>query len=164
MPLGTPYKIKIMANTYTQIHIQTVFAVQNRRCLIKNEWKDQLYKYITGIIQNYSHKVLQINGTQDHIHILIGMRPTQSLSDLMKNVKQDSSKWINNKNLVYGKFSWQAGYGGFSYSKSDISNVIKYIKSQEEHHKKISFLDEYQKLLKEFDVQYDERYILKPIM
>lgn len=94
MPLGTTSKVK-MANTYTQIHIQTVFAVQNRQSLIKPEWKNELYKYITGIVQNYNHKVLQINGMPDHIHILFGMRPTQSLSDLMKQLKQDSSKWIN---------------------------------------------------------------------
>ncbi len=98
-----------MANTYTQIHIQVVFAVQNRESLIKDLWKDDLYKYITGIIQNNNHKVLQINGVADHIHILFGMRPTQSLSDLMKQVKQDSSKWINKNGFVKGKFSWQPG-------------------------------------------------------
>jgi len=152
-----------MANTYTQIHIQCVFAVQNRQSLIHKSWKDELYQYITGIIQKYNHKVLQINGMSDHIHILFGMRPTQSLSDLMKYVKQDSSKWINSKGLVNGKFSWQSGYGAFSYSKSDVQNVINYIKNQEEHHKKTSFKDEYTKLLDEFDIDYDDHYILKPI-
>ncbi|WP_445956781.1 IS200/IS605 family transposase [Yeosuana sp.] len=152
-----------MANTYTQIHIQTVFAVQNRQSLINKEWKDELYKYITGIIQNHNHKVLQINGMPDHIHILFGMRPTQSLSDLMKQVKQDSSKWINKKGFVNGKFSWQAGYGAFSYSKSEISNVIHYIKNQEVHHKSVSFQDEYLQLLNEFNIEFDERFILKPI-
>tara|TARA_R110002073_G_scaffold101567_1_gene230846 strand:+ start:39 stop:500 length:462 start_codon:yes stop_codon:yes gene_type:complete len=152
-----------MANTYTQIHIQTVFAVQNRQSLINKEWKDELYKYITGIIQNHNHKVLQINGMPDHIHILFGMRPTQSLSDLMKQVKQDSSKWINKKGFVNGKFSWQAGYGAFSYAKSEISNVIHYIKNQEVHHKSVSFQDEYLQLLNEFDIEFDERFILKPI-
>jgi REP element-mobilizing transposase RayT len=141
-----------MANTYTQIHIQSVFAVQNRQSLIHESWKDELYKYITGIIQKYDHKVLQINGMPDHIHILYGMRPTQSLSDLMKYVKQDSSKWINTKGLVNRKFSWQAGYGAFSYSKSDIQNVINYIKNQEEHHQKTKFKDEYKQLLKKFEV------------
>ncbi|MGM5469885.1 IS200/IS605 family transposase [Flavobacteriaceae bacterium LMO-SS05] len=153
-----------MANTYTQIHIQAVFAVQGRQSLIKNEWKDEMYKYITGIIQNNEHKVLQINGMPDHIHILLGMRPTQSLSDLMKQVKQDSSKWINNKGFVNRKFSWQAGFGAFSYSKSELANVINYIKNQEQHHKIITFQDEYLQLLKEFDIQFDERYILKPIL
>ena len=118
-----------MANTYTQIHIQTVFAVKNRQSLISNEWKNELYKYITGIIQNNDHKVLQINGVADHIHIFFGMRPTQSLSDLMKQVKQDSSKWINKHVLVRGKFSWQAGYGAFSYSKSDVPKIIEYKKN-----------------------------------
>jgi REP element-mobilizing transposase RayT len=152
-----------MANTYTQIHIQCVFAVQNRQSLIRKNWKDELYKYMTGIIQEYDHKVLQINGMPDHIHILFGMRPTQSLSDLMKYVKQDSSKWINSRGLVNEKFSWQTGYGAFSYSKSDVQNVINYIKNQEEHHQKIKFQDEYKQLLKKFDVEYDEQYILKPV-
>ncbi|WP_225034654.1 IS200/IS605 family transposase [Winogradskyella sp. SM1960] len=153
-----------MPNTYTQIHIQTVFAVQNRQSLIRGRWRAELYKYITGIIQNNNHKVLQINGMADHIHILFGMRPTQSLSELMKQVKQDSSKWINNKGLVNGRFSWQSGYGAFSYSKSEIPVIINYIKNQEEHHKQVAFQDEYLKLLQDFDVKYDERYILKPVL
>lgn len=163
MPLGTKYKYLIMANTYTQIHIQAVFAVQDRQSLIKNEWKDELYKYITGIIQNHDHKVLQINGMSDHIHILIGMRPSQSLSDLMQLLKQDSSKWINNKGFVNGKFSWQSGFGAFSYSKSDVPKVINYIKNQEKHHQIRSFQDEYLKLLNEFNIEFDERYIFKQI-
>jgi len=163
VPLGTPYKHPTMANTYTQIHIQTVFAVQDRQCLIKNQWKYELYKYITGIIQNHGHKVLHINGMPDHIHILFGMRPTQSLSDLMKQVKQDSSKWINNKKFVNGKFAWQAGFGAFSYSKSEVPKVINYIKNQELHHKTISFQEEYVQLLKEFNIEFDERYILKSV-
>lgn len=152
-----------MANTYTQIHIQAVFAVQNRQSLINPEWKDELYKYITGIIQSYNHKMLQINGMPDHIHIFFGMRPTQSLSDLMKQVKQDSSKWINTKGFVNGKFSWQEGYGAFSYSKSHILRVIKYITNQEEHHKTKTFANEYLELLKESGIDYDERYILKTV-
>jgi REP element-mobilizing transposase RayT len=131
--------------------------------LINNDWKVELYKYITGIIQNHGHKVLQINGIPNHIHILFGMRPTQSLSDLMKQVKQDSSKWINSKGFVNRKFSWQAGYGAFSYSKSEVPNVIKYIKNQEHHHKTITFQDEYLQLLKEFNIEFDERYILKSV-
>jgi len=131
---------------------------------VKPEWKDELYKYITGIIQNNDHKVLQINGMPDHIHILFGMRPTQSLSDLMKQVKHDSSKWINNKGFTDRKFSWQSGYGAFSYSKSEVPRIVNYIKNQEEHHKKKTFKDEYIKLLKDFDVEYDERYILKPVL
>ncbi|EGV44611.1 IS200/IS605 family transposase [Bizionia argentinensis JUB59] len=153
-----------MANTYTQIHIQVVFAVQNRQSIIKNEWKVELYKYMTGIIQNNGHKVLQINGMPDHIHILFGMRPTQSLSDLMKDLKQHSSKWINNRSLVSGRFSWQSGYGAFSYSKSDLGRVLNYIKNQEQHHKSVDLHEEYLQLLKEFNVEFDERFILKPIL
>lgn len=153
-----------MANTYTQIHIQTIFAVQDRQSLIKNEWKDELYKYITGIIQNHDHKVLQINGMPYHIHILFGMRPTQSLSDLMKQVKQDSSKWLNNKGFVNGKFSWQSGFGAFSYARTEIPIVIHYIKNQELHHKSKTFKDEYLQLLKEFNIEFDERYILKSVL
>lgn len=152
-----------MANTYTQIHIQVVFAVQNRRSLINEKWADELYKYITGIIRNYNHKVIQINGMPNHIHILFGMRPTQSLSDLMKKIKGDSSKWINEKGFVREKFSWQAGYGGFTYSKSQLPMVIRYIQNQNTHHKNISFSEEYLKYLEEYEIDYDERYILKDI-
>lgn len=153
-----------MANTYTQIHIHAVFAVQNRQSLISKSWKNELYKYITGIIQNNNHKVLQINGMPDHVHILFGMRPTQSLSVLMKQVKQESSKWINQQGFVKGKFSWQAGFGAFSYSKSQIPNVIQYIEKQEEHHTKKSFREEYLDFLKAFDLNYNEAYIFKPII
>lgn len=152
-----------MANTYTQVHIQAVFAVQNRQSLIHKDWKDELYKYITGIIQHYDHKVLQINGMPDHVHILFGMRPTQSLSDLMKQVKQDSSKWINNKGFMNTKFSWQAGYGAFSYAKSDLPNVINYIKNQEVNHKTKTFTEEYMQLLKDFNIDFEEHYIFKQI-
>jgi len=152
-----------MANTYTQIHIQTVFAVQNRQSLIGDEWKDELFKYITAIIQNNDHKLLQINGMPDHVHIIFGLRPVQSLSDLMKHVKQDSSKWINQNKLANGKFSWQQGYGAFSYSKSQLPRVIKYIQNQQEHHKTKTFREEYLALLEAHGVDYDERYIFKPI-
>ncbi|WP_445732220.1 IS200/IS605 family transposase [Mariniflexile sp.] len=153
-----------MANTHTQIHIQTVFAVQDKQSLIKSEWKNELYKYISGIIQNNNHKVLQINGMSDHIHILFGMRPTQSLSDLMKQVKQDSSKWVNSRGFVNGKFSWQAGFGAFSYSRSELAPVINYIKNQEQDHKAVTFQDEYLKFLKEFHIEFDERYVFKPVL
>ena len=152
-----------MANTYTQIHIQAIFAVQNRHSLIQKEWDGELFKYITGIIQNHDHKVLQINGIPDHIHILFGMRPTQSLSELMKKVKGDSSKWINNKSFTHYKFSWQSGYGAFSYGKSQVPDVIRYIQKQEEHHKKKTFLEEYSEFLKAFEVEYDEKYIFKSL-
>ncbi|MCX6222564.1 MAG: IS200/IS605 family transposase [Bacteroidia bacterium] len=152
-----------MPNTYTQIHIQMVFAVQNRNCIIGNNWKDELYKYITGIVRNHNHKPLIINGMPDHIHLLIGLRPTQSISELMQDIKGNSSKWINERKLVSGKFSWQEGYGAFSYSKSELSNIIHYIDNQESHHKKKSFMEEYIELLEEFEIDYDERYVFKPV-
>ena len=153
-----------MANTYTQIHIQAIFAVQNRHCLIDKEWEVELYKYITGIIQKYDHKLLQINGMSDHIHIFLGMRPKQALSDLMKNVKESSSKWINNRGFLRNHFSWQEGFGGFSYTKSQVPMIIRYIENQEEHHKKRSFIDEYLDFLEEFEIDFDERYIFKPVL
>ena len=153
-----------MANTYTQIHIQAIFAVQNRESLIQEKWKIELYKYISGILIKNTHKPILINGMSDHVHVLFGMRPIQSLSDLLQDIKGDSSKWINKKRFVIGRFSWQEGFGAFSYSKSQLSNVIKYINTQEEHHKKRTFVAEYKDLLKLFDVEYDDRYIFKPII
>jgi REP element-mobilizing transposase RayT len=152
-----------MANTFTQIHIHAVFAVQNRISLINKSWQERLYKYIIAIIQKHGHKVLSIGGMPDHIHILFGFRPTQALSVLIQEVKRDSSEWINKGKLVMGKFSWQEGYGAFSYSKSHVPQVANYIETQEEHHKKKSFIEEYRKILKDFDLEYDERYIFKLI-
>ena len=149
--------------TYSQIHIQTVFAVQNRKSVILNSWREQLYKYMIAIIQNNGHKVLAIGGTADHVHILIGMRPSQSLSDLMKDVKGCSSKWINENRLANGWFSWQEGYGAFSYAKDDLPNVIRYIENQAEHHKQKDMVDEYKGLLEEFNVEYDEQKIFKQV-
>lgn len=153
-----------MANTYTQIHIQVVFTVQNRDCIIQNSWKEELYKYISGVIQNHKHKVLAINGMPDHLHILIGLRPTQSLSDLMQDVKGSSSKWINQKRFTKGKFSWQEGFGAFSYGKSQITQVIDYIKNQELHHQKRTFLEEYKNFLEKFEVDFDQRFIFQEVM
>jgi len=148
-----------MANTYTQIHIQFVFAVKYRDGIIHPSFKEELYKYISGIIQNNNHKVLAINGMPDHIHIFIGMRPTQSISDLMQDIKGSSSKWINEKGFLNVKFEWQEGYGAFSYSKSQVNDVIKYIKNQETHHKTKTFREEYLKFLEVFEIEFDERYI-----
>lgn len=150
-----------MANTYTQIHLQFVFAVKYRDGLIHASFKEELYKYISGIIQNYNHKVLAINGMSDHIHILIGMRPTQSISDLMQDIKGSSSKWINEKKFLKVKFEWQEGYGAFSYSKSNVQTVINYIKNQETHHKTKTFREEYLKFLEAFEIEFDEKYIFK---
>ena len=152
-----------MANTFTQIHIQAVFAVQNRDCIIRPVWKDELYKYVTGVVQQNKHKMLAINGMPDHLHVFFGMRPTQSLSDLMQDIKGASSKWINEMGFIKEHFSWQEGYGGFSYCKSEVPNVIQYISNQEEHHKKKTFFEEYKNLLEEFEMDYDERFIFKPV-
>ena len=154
----------IMANTYTQIHIHFVFAVKFRDGIINSQWKNTLYKYITGTIHNNNHKLLAINGTSDHIHILIGLRPSQSISDLMKDVKQSSSKWINENKLVKGHFEWQEGYGAFSHSKSQINKVIDYIDNKESHHKKLTFKEEYLDFLKKFEVDYDEKFIFKELI
>ena len=152
-----------MANTYTQIHIQIVFAVQNRTSLVKPSWEAELYKYITGIVQNNDHKLLAINGVPDHLHFLIGMRPIQALSNLIQEVKRDSSIWINENQFTKGKFSWQEGYGAFSYSRSHIPNVIHYIEHQKLHHKKITFVEEYKQLLEKFEIPYDPQYIFKEV-
>ncbi|HEX2968210.1 MAG TPA: IS200/IS605 family transposase [Bacteroidales bacterium] len=152
-----------MANTYTQIHIQSVFTVQNKECIISDRWRNELYKYITAIVQNDNHKLLAINGMPDHIHILFGLRPSRSLSDLMQDIKGGSSKWINEKGFVRGRFSWQEGYGAFSYSKSDLPNVCRYIECQQQHHKKEKFIDEYLGLLNEFEIDYNDEFIFKPV-
>ena len=152
-----------MPNTYTQIYIHTVFSVKNRISLINPQWKDELYKYITGIIQNHNHKLIAINGMPDHLHVFIGLKPDQSLSDLMQDIKGNSSKWINEKGFVKGKFEWQSGFGAFSYSDSQVDAVVKYIINQEEHHKKKTFIQEYTEFLEKFKVSFDARYIFKPI-
>ncbi len=153
-----------MANTYTQIHIQFVFAVKHRTGLIHSSFKDELYQYISGIIKHHNHKLLAISGMSDHIHIFIGARPTQSISDLLQDIKGNSSKWINEKKFLKVKFEWQEGYGAFSYSKSQVNAVIDYIKNQERHHAIKTFREEYLELLNLFEVDYDERYIFKEPM
>ena len=150
-----------VANTYTQIHLQLVFAVKYRAALIHKSWKDELYKYITGIVQGNNHKLLGINGIEDHIHIMIGFRTHQSLADLLQDIKGNSSKWINERGFNTKNFNWQEGYGAFSYSRSHLKNVLTYIENKESHHRKIKFLDEYKILLKKFEVEYDERYIFR---
>jgi putative transposase len=132
--------------------------------LIKDSWKTELHKYITTIIQNNDHKLIAINGIADHVHLLVGMRPTESISHLMQEVKGDSSSWINNNNFTKGKFQWQEGYGAFSYSRSQLQDVIKYIQNQELHHKHRTFTEEYKDLLGKFEIEYDERYIFKQII
>jgi REP element-mobilizing transposase RayT len=139
-----------------------VFTVQNRICLI-HEWKNDLYKYMTGIVSQQGHKLLAIGGMPDHVHVLVSMNPSQAPSDLMFHIKRSSSLWINEKRLVAGKFAWQEGFGAFSYGKSQIPDVATYIETQEEHHKKRNFTEEYKEFLKLFNIEYDEKYIFKPV-
>ena len=153
-----------MSNTYTQIHIQFVFAVKYRNGLIHSSFKQELYQYISGIIKANNHKLLAINGMSDHLHILVGMRPSQSVSDLIQNIKSNSSRWINEKKFLKVKFEWQEGYGAFSYSKSHVQNVIRYIQNQEEKHKAKTFNEEYLDFLNAFEIDYDERYVFKDLM
>jgi putative transposase len=152
-----------MANTYTQIHIHCIFAVRYRKSIIQKKWQERLHKYITGIVQKNDHKMISINTMPDHLHMLFGMRPAQSLSDLIRLVKGDSSEWINNEGFTKSIFRWQEGYGAFSYEKKKISVVANYIERQEEHHSKKTFLQEYHEFLDNFEVEYDERYIFKEL-
>ena len=150
-------------STFSQIYIQVVFAVKGRNSIIKTEWEEELYKYITGIVQNKDQKVLAINGSFDHIHLFIGMKPSCRLSDLVREVKKSSNVFINEKKFSRYKFEWQEGYGSFSYSHSAIDNVVKYIMNQKEHHKKRTFKDEYISLLKKFEIDYKEEHLFKLI-
>jgi putative transposase len=148
-----------MANTYTQMYIQIVFAVKRRQNLIQKNWKDELYKYICGIVNGKGQKVYAIGGVEDHIHILVSIKPNISISDLVRDIKANSSKWINENEFVRGKFQWQEGFGAFSYAQSQLDNVIAYINNQEQHHQKKTFKDEYLTLLQKFDIEYDEKYL-----
>lgn len=148
-----------MANTYSQIYIQIVFAVCGRENLIRAEWKEELYKYITGIVTNHGQKLIAIGGIADHIHILIGFKPNFEISKLVQEIKANSSRFINQKRLVKGKFSWQEGFGAFSYSRSQLDTVIRYIRNQEQHHAKHSFKEEFIGFLEHFEVEYDENYL-----
>jgi len=150
-----------MPNTYTQLYIHFVFAVKYRVCLLHEDWDNRLRLYIIAIVQNYGHKVIAINNMPDHLHLLIGLNPSQAISDLMRIIKSDSSEWINKENLTRGKFQWQEGYGAFSHSRSQVEKVVNYILNQQEHHKKKTFLYEYQQMLKSFDIAFEEKYIFK---
>ena len=149
-----------MANTFTQIYFHLVFAVQNRLSLIHSDWKDELYKYITGIVQNNEHKLIAINGVPNHLHLAVGYKPYQLIPELLQDIKGYSSKWINEKRFTRGKFKWQEGYGAFSFSHSHPDRDVKYINNQEKHHKKITFKEEYIQLLKKYEIVFDEKYVL----
>jgi putative transposase len=148
-----------MANTFTQIYIHVIFAVKGRQNLLRPEHKEELHKYIGGIIRNESQKLIRINSVSDHLHLLVGLRPDVALSDLVRDIKANSSRFINEKQWVRGKFNWQEGFGAFSCSHSQLDTVVKYIDKQEEHHAKRSLREEYLALLKRHDVDYDERYV-----
>ncbi|MBO0950302.1 IS200/IS605 family transposase [Fibrella forsythiae] len=152
-----------MANTYSQLYLHVVFAVKHRHGLIRSAWKEDLYRYMTGIVRHQGHKLIAINGMPDHVHAFIGVNPKQAIAELVQYFKMDSSKWINEKRLTPSRFEWQTGYGAFSYSHSQIGTVVNYIENQEQHHQKQSVHDEYIAFLQKFDVPYDERYVFAPI-
>lgn len=152
-----------MANIYSQIYIQIVFAVKGCENLISPLRKDELYKYITGIVSSYNQKLIAINGMPDHVHILIGLKPDMALSELVKHIKANSSRFINEQRWIAGKFEWQKGFGAFSYSHSQLTNVINYINKQEEHHSKKTFRQEYTEFLELFNVNFDANYIFDDV-
>jgi REP element-mobilizing transposase RayT len=151
--------VALMANTFSQIYIQTVFAVSSRQSLIKPEFKADLYKYIAGIVRNQGQKLISINGMSDHVHILIGLRPAMALADLVQEIKSDSTKYVNKNKWVHGRFSWQEGYGAFSYGHSQLDTIISYIQNQEKHHSRRSFKNEYLSLLRKFDIAFEDKYV-----
>ena len=148
-----------MANTYTQIYIQVVFAVSARANLLLPEYKEEINRFITGIVSGQGQKLIAINGMPDHLHLLVGLRPDMALSALVREVKAGSSKFINQKRWFRGRFSWQEGFGAFSYAHSQLGAVVKYIRNQELHHSRTSFRDEYMTLLRKFDVAFDRKYV-----
>jgi REP element-mobilizing transposase RayT len=150
-----------MPNTYSQIYIQIVFAVKGRQNLIGQRHREELHKYISGIVQNRGHKMLSIFCMPDHTHLLVGLKPSIAISDLARDIKAGSSNFINGRKWIKGKFNWQEGFGAFSYSKSQIDDVIKYILNQEEHHQKKTFREEYIDFLKKFAIEYDEQYLFE---
>jgi REP element-mobilizing transposase RayT len=151
----------LMANTFSQIYIQVVFAVSGRLCLVRDEFKEELYKYITGIVRNNGQKLISINCMPDHVHALVGLKPAMALADLVRDIKADSSNFINDNRWIRGKFSWQEGYGAFSYGHSQLDSIIRYIENQEKHHERSSFKTEYLSLLKKFEITFDEKYVFK---
>lgn len=150
-----------MAGTYTQIYIQLVFAVRGRENLIPKQRKGELFKYISGIIKGKDQKSIIVNGMPDHIHAFVGLKPSMAISNLVRDIKNNSSNFINKQKWVRGKFSWQEGFGAFSYSNSQIENVYNYIVNQEKHHQKKTFREEYLEFLKKFEIEYNEKYLFE---
>ncbi len=154
----------IMANTYTQLYIHIVIVVKNREYLIKDSFREELYKYMSGYIANKGHKLIIINGMPDHIHIFIGLNPNDSISGFVKELKRSATNFINEKQWVRGKFAWQDGFAAFSYSHSSINSIYKYIENQKEHHQQLTFKEEYKKFLDSFNVNYDDRYLFEEVL
>ena len=150
-----------MAGTFSQIYIQIVFAVKGRQNLIGKAWKDELHKYISGIITKKGQKSIIVNGVADHVHVFVGLKPAMAISDLVRDIKNNSTNFINDKKFINGKFSWQEGYGAFSYAHSQIDHVYHYIANQEEHHKKKTFKEEYLDFLQKFEIEYNEKYLFE---
>lgn len=150
-----------MADRYTKLYIQIVFAVKYRKGLLDKTWREGVFKYITGIVQRQGHLLIAINGVEDHVHILVAMRPHQSLSDLVRDIKSCSSKWINERNFLSHPFQWQRGFGAFSYTPEAVPNVIRYINNQEAHHQKVYFDKEYKEMLEQYNIDYKEQYLFK---
>jgi REP element-mobilizing transposase RayT len=150
-----------MPNTYSQIYIQYVFAVQGRQNQLQKPWRDEVFKYISGIIKEKKQKPIIVNGVADHVHVFAGIKPSMNISDLVRDIKNSSSKFINEQKFIQSKFSWQEGYGAFSYAHSQIENVYQYILNQEEHHKKKTFKEEYLDFLQRFGIEYDEKYLFE---
>jgi REP element-mobilizing transposase RayT len=150
-----------MAGTFSQIYIQVVFAVKGRENLLQKPWREEVFKYIAGIIKGKNQKPIIVNGVADHVHLFIGLKPVMSISDLVRDIKNNTSNFINDKKLIKGKFSWQEGYGAFSYSHSQLDNVYQYILSQEEHHRKKTFKEEYLDFLQKFEIEHDEKYLFE---
>jgi REP-associated tyrosine transposase len=152
-----------MANTYSQIYIQIVFAVEARQCLIRPENKEDLHKYIAGIVTERGQKLLAVHSMPDHTHLLAGLKPSMAVSDLARDVKNGSSNFVNRKGWVAGRFSWQEGFAAFSYGHSQISDVIQYIHNQPQHHARRSFRDEYLQFLRRFEIEHEEKFIFKDL-
>ncbi len=150
-----------MADTYSQIYIQVIFAVQGRQNLLQKDWRKEVFSYMSGIITNKGQKSIIINGVEDHVHLFIGLKPSVALSDLIRDVKNNSSNFINSKKWIKGTFAWQEGFGAFSYSHSHIENVYNYILNQEAHHAKFSFKEEYFTLLDKFEIDYKDQYLFE---
>jgi len=148
-----------MAGTYSQIYIQYVIVVNKREHLLRKEWRSEVFKYISGIIKAKGQKPIIVNGVGNHVHIFVGLKPSMRISDLARDIKNNTSKFINEQGWLKSKFSWQEGYGAFSYAYSQIERVYQYILNQEEHHRKKTFKEEYLKLLEKFEIEYNEKYL-----